>query len=176
MTRPEAVDVRHRVLDAIRRYPGIHLRGLERHLGESGPLVVYHVKNLVAHGYVEVRDHGGYSRHFPTTKARTAKIRPDDVPLLSLLREETALHVALILLDDGPQTHTQLLERMGGAKSTLSYHLAKLAEGGLVEREPGTHRVRLQDPDRVYRILLAHAPTPDLLDAFHDLWDSIYGD
>ena len=175
MAKKERPDVRQRVLNAIRKYPGIHLRGLERQLHESGPLVLYHVKHLVAHGYVEVRDQGGYARHFPTAKARAARISPADVPFVGLLREETALHVALILLDEGPKTNTELVERLKTAKSTVSYHLAKLAEAGLVEREPETARVRLRDPDRVYRILLTHAPTPDLLDAFHDLWDSIYG-
>lgn len=167
--------IRRRVYEEVLRYPGIHVRGLERNLGVSAPLAQYHLRKLVEEGWVEVHEQGGYSRHYPTRKGRTAHVSDEDMPLVGLLREELPLHVALLLLDHGPQTHAELVERLGVAKSTLSYHLAKMAAAGLVDREPGTTRLRLADRDRVYRLLLAYRPTPDLLDAFADLWEDLYG-
>jgi DNA-binding transcriptional ArsR family regulator len=58
----------------------------------------------------------------------------------------------------------------------VSYHLAKLAEAGVVEREPGGQRLRLADRDRMHALLLAYKPTPDLLDAFAALWGDLYGE
>lgn len=164
--------VRKQVYEAVRRYPGIHVRGIERNLGVSAPLVQYHLKHLVDEGFVEAHDQGGYSRYYPR---REVRVRDEDVPLLGLLREEVPLHVTLLLLDHGALTHGALVERMGLAKSTVSYHLAKLAEAGIVEREPGSARIRLAEGHRIRELLLAYNPTPDLLDTFADLWSDLYG-
>lgn len=171
----KAPTVRKRILDAVTRYPGIHVRGLERQIRESAPLVQYHLKRLVADGYVESHEQGGYHRYYPTPKVNAAtRPAPEDQPLLGMLREEVPLHIALLLLDHGPLTHGDLVARLGLAKSTVSYQLAKMAEAGLLVRDPGETRIRLADRDRIYRLLLAHQPTPDLLDAFADLWGDLY--
>lgn len=164
--------IRKQVYDAVRRWPGIHPRALERNLGVSAPLVQYHLKNLEKAGWVEGREQGGYTRYWP---AREAVVREEDRPLLGMLREEVPLHIALLLLDHGALTHGALVEALGMAKSTVSYHLAKLAQAGLVEREPGSARLRLAQPDRVHALLLAYSPTPDLVDAMAGVWDDLYG-
>lgn len=168
-------DVRKRVYDAVRKYPGIHVRGLERNLGISAALAQYHLKRLEEAGFVESQEQGGYTRYYPTSKGKSARVTEKDQPIVGVLREEVPLHIALLLLDHGALTHTQLVERMGIAKSTLSYHLTKLAELGIVEREPGSPRIRLAERDRIYRLLLAYTPTPDLRDSFADLWEDLYG-
>lgn len=167
--------VRQRVYDAVRRYPGIHLREIERQTGVSAPLTQYHLRKLVDEGFVELHEQGGYARHYPTAKGKSARVEPEDLPLVGLLREEVPLHIVLLLLDKGPLTHAQLVEELGNAKSTVSYHLAKLADAGIVERESGKTALRLADRERMYRLLLAYRPTPGLLDAFADLWGDLYG-
>lgn len=168
-------DVRQRVYDAVRRYPGIHLREIERQIGISAPLVQYHLRKLVEEGFVELHEQSGYARHYPTDKGKSASVEPRDLPLVGLLREEVPLHVVLLLLDRGPMTHTALVEELGIAKSTVSYHLAKLAEAGVVERVSNDARLHLADRERVYRLLLAYRPTPSLLDTFAKLWEDLYG-
>jgi predicted transcriptional regulator len=175
VARAEKPTTRTLVYDAIRRYPGIHVRGLERELKVSAALVQYHLKKLEAEGYVEAHDQGGYARYYPTEKGKAVRITPEDMPLLAVLREEVPLHVALLLLDKGPLTHGELVANLGIAKSTVSYHLAKLAETGLVDRVPGTAQIRLVDRERVYRLLLTYRPTAEFLDAFADLWEDLYG-
>lgn len=169
-------EVRKRVYDAVRRYPGIHLRGIERNLGVSAALAQYHVRRLEEAGFLESSDQGGYMRYYPTSKGKSARVSDKDQPIVGVLREEVPLHIALLLLDHGPMTHTQLVERLGVAKSTVSYHLAKLAELGVVTREAGSANLRLPERDRIYRLLLAYQPTPDLRDAFADLWGDLYGE
>lgn len=168
-------DIRTLVYDMIRTYPGIHLREVERQVGISATLAHYHLKSLAEEGYVDVHEQGGYTRYYPTSKGKAASVLPADLPILGLLREETPLHIVLILLDEGPCPHGEIHERIEGAKSTLSYHLHKLAEAGIVEREPGSHRIRLRERERIYRIMLAYRPTPGLRDSFADLWEGLYG-
>lgn len=172
---PERGTIRRSVYDAVRRYPGIHVRGLERALAVSAQLANYHLKRLVEEGFVEGHEQGGYTRYYPTSKGKGAKVTAKDLPVVGLLREEAPLHIVLLLLDHGPQTHAELVERAGGAKSTMSYHLHKLAEMGVVERVPTSPKLRLAERDRIYRLLLTYTPTPDLRDAFADLFDDLYG-
>lgn len=174
MRKARDASVRQRVYDVVRRFPGIHVREIERQLGESAQLVAYHLDRLGEAGFVESREHGGYTRYFPTSKGRSGRVREADREQLGLLREEAPLHIVLLLLDEGPQTHTELVERVGLAKSTVSYHLHKLAEARIIVREKDSSRLRLADRDRTYRLLLTYKPTPGLLDRFADLWGSLY--
>lgn len=167
--------IRQRVHAAVRRYPGIHVRGLERQLAISAPLAQYHLKRLVADGWLEARTQGGYARYYPTNKGDQTEIAGSDQRLLGVLREEVPLHIVLLLLDHGPQPHGAIVERTGLAKSTVSYHLAKMADVGLVDRVAGSVAIRLVDRERVYRLLLAHEPTPDLIETFANLWEDLYG-
>ncbi|HVL47691.1 MAG TPA: ArsR family transcriptional regulator [Candidatus Thermoplasmatota archaeon] len=173
--REDPVSTRQRVYASVRRYPGIHVRGLERELRISSALAQYHVRKLDEEGFIEGREQGGYVRYYPTSKGKAARVTERDIPLVGVLREQVPLHVALLLLDRGPLTHADLARELGVAKSTTSYHLAKLAEAGIVVREPGTPRLTLAERDRIYRLLLAYQPTPDFLDAFADLWSDLYG-
>lgn len=166
-------DVRQRVHDAVRRYPGIHLREIERQTGISAPLAQYHLRKLVDEREVESREQGSYLRFYPSTKGRRLPER--DRGVVGLLREEVPLHVVLLLLDKGPMTHTQLVEGLGVAKSTVSYHLHKLAEAGVVERRSKDTRIHLSDRERVYRLVDVNPPTPDLIDRFGRLWEDLYG-
>lgn len=168
-------DVRQRVYEAVRRYPGIHLREIERQTGVSAPLAQYHLRKLAEDAFVEHHEQGGYARYYPTAKGKSARVTKEDLPLVGLLREEVPLHVVLLLLDRGPMTHTELVGELRIAKSTVSYHLTKLAEAGVVVRASNTAKLGLADRERVYRLLLAYRPTQGLIDAFADLWGDLYG-
>lgn len=176
MGKTAPASVRQRVYDAARHYPGIHLRELERQIGESAALCQYHLGKLVEEGFVEAAEQGGYVRYFPTAKGKAASVTARDREALGLLRESVPLHIVLVLLDEGPLLHSEIVGKVGVAKSTTSYHLGKLADGGLVEREPGSKRVRLVDRERTYRLLLTYRPTPTLIEAFADLWQGLYGE
>lgn len=159
-----------RILGCVRRYPGIHLRGIERALGLSSPLVHYHLKELVARGLVVGERLHGYVRYFPADLPAPS---PDDRALLALLREDTPTALVLLLLDEGPLSHTDLARRAGLAKSTVTYQVDKLLEAGVLARDAAA--VRVADETRVRRLLRAHRPTPDLLARFRALWESFYG-
>ena len=158
----------------IRRYPGIHLRGLERELRMSSALVHYHVKQLEKAGKVVSAAVGGYTRYYATDL--------DDMPaadreLLAVLREEVPLHVVLLLLERGETTQGDLTDALGLAKSTVSYHVDKMVARGVLERlgsGPGV-RLRARDAPRLRRLLLAYEPTDDLRRRFGRLWGDFYG-
>lgn len=168
------VPVRKQVLDLIRKYPGLHVRGVEAQLGLSGPLALYHLRKLDERGYVESRESGGYLRYYPTAKAAPVGLTEADKKILGYLREEAPLGILLTMLDEGPLPNKDLADRLGLAASTLSYHLAKLGKDGVVH-QLADRRYAIRHPGRVEAILLTYNPTPDLLRRFADLWGGLYG-
>jgi predicted transcriptional regulator len=176
MAKPEAdkQSTRIKVYECVCKYPGIHVRGISRTLDIEVALVQYHLHALAEDKLVEFHEQGGYSRYYPTRKGKTPTVDPADVPLLGLLREEAPLHIVLTLLDQGPLTHREIADATKIAKSTLSYHLAKLAKEGIVERFPSSTRVRLAERGRIIRLLTAYKPTPEMRSAFEDLWGDLY--
>ena len=177
MARKAAGGTKALVAACIRRYPGIHLRGIERELGLSSGLVHYHVKALEAAGEALGASVGGCRRLFPKDAGGGRVLAPEDLDLLAALREEVAFHLVLLLLDGGPTPQADLVEETGLAKSTVSYHLERLVARGLlerVERPSGERVVRVRESARVRRLLLAYEPTADLQERFRGLWSDFY--
>lgn len=166
-------EVRRRVYRHVLDYPGVHLRGVEQQLGISSALASYHLHELEKGGWLRSYGMAGYVRWFPGPRSREAKLTLRERRLLGLMREEAAFQVTLVLLDRGAATHAQLVEALGLAKSTVSYHLAKMERAGLVKRRE--EEVVLADPDLAESLLLRYEPTPDLLGRFRKVWEDLYG-
>jgi DNA-binding MarR family transcriptional regulator len=167
-----------RVLACIRRYPGIHLRAIERELALSSALVHYHVKQLEGRGAIVSAPVGGYLRFYPKEVEESPDVTQGEMDLIAYLREEVPLHVILILLERGPVPQSTLAEDLDLAKSTVSYHVDKMAARDLLERETrsgGERVIRVKEPARLRRLLETYAPTKDLHEKFRDLWDDFYG-
>lgn len=162
------------ILACVQRYPGIHLRGVERELGVSSALVHYHVKQLEAKGLLVSALVGGYLRLYPKDAARP--LAGDET--LAVLREEVPLHVVLLLLERGSITQSELVESLGLAKSTVSYHVDKLVSRGLLVRREKASEIslRLKDARRVRKLLASYSPTPDLVEKFRGIWSDFYGE
>ncbi|MCZ4121702.1 ArsR/SmtB family transcription factor [Streptomyces sp. H39-S7] len=92
----------------------------------------------------------------PRTPATLAAL----AALAALLADETRASVCLALLDRRAWTSGELARHCGVAPSTISEHLTRLVDGGLlVQERQGRHRyVRLADPDtaRMIEDLAAH--------------------
>lgn len=172
----EDVETRRRILATVSRYPGLHLREIQRNVSTSARLAEYHLNRLEDLDLVTSIQEGGYRRFFPTQQERGALSRAEK-SWLGLLRQEVPLGVTLHLLEHGTARHGELLEVVDVSKSTLSHHLKKMQESGLVERRPpGTgRRLALADRDRVLALLRAHRPVPDLVSAYGRMWEAIFG-
>lgn len=165
--------VRRAVYRLVLQYPGIHLRGVEQQLGISSALASYHLHHLEKAGWLRSYEMEGYTRWFPGPRSREARLSRRERKLLGLLREEAALQVTLLLLDRGSLSHGELVGELGLAKSTVSYHLAKMERAGLLRRR--AEGVELVDAELAESLLLRFEPTPGLLGRFERLWRDLYG-
>lgn len=161
---------RQQILDAVRRYPGIHVRETARQVGTSVALVEYHVPFLQDQGLLTVEADGSYNRLYATDADAPA---PKHRPWLAILRQPFPLQVVTVLLDrDDAMRHAELVEATGMGKSKLSFHLRKLEKAGVVTKEDG--RFHLADRTTTETLLLRHRPTQDLTDRFADFWAAFY--
>jgi predicted transcriptional regulator len=164
-------DTRDRVAARVRADPGVHFNELVRALDLAPGQVQYHLRRLE---WVVEADLYGQTHYFPPG------YDADERRALALLRRETAADVVAVLLEAEPEAlaATAVTERVGIARSTLSWHLDRLTEAGLVGEERDAHNrvvLSLADPERTARLLRRAEPsTPErLVDRFTRLVDSL---
>jgi predicted transcriptional regulator len=162
-------DTRDRVGDRVRADPGVHFNELVRGLDLAPGQVQYHLRRLE---WVVEADLYGQTHYYPP------EYDEGERRALALLRRETAADVVALLLETGALPATEVAERVGIARSTLSWHVDRLTEAGLVgEERDHRNRVVLSpgDPEWTARLLRRAEPaTPErLVDRFTRLVDSL---
>ncbi len=166
---PLELEGRRRAHELITAYPGLHLREVARRLGVDVRTAEYHLRQLEKHGLAKGVDEGGFRRYFPrTADGRMELVDARDRTLLGVLRRPIPLFVSLVLLTRDEATYGELAKEAGVSPSTLSYHLGRMEQDGLIGKRG--EKYVLREPERVARLLYAHRPTEDLLDRFVDLW------
>lgn len=142
------------ILACVVENPGIHLRGIERHTALPLGQVLYHLDRLERMGLVASHRDRGFRRFFsPAVVSRSEK------PILSALRHEVPRRVVLGLLEAPGLAHKDLQRLTGVAGSTLSFHLQRLVESGVLlrTRASGATAYALADPDLAERDLQRYA-------------------
>ncbi len=150
--------------------PGLHLRELQRLLQLSFNSTRYHVERLAKSGEIVRVEEGGFSRLYPPGIAEKERV------LFSLARGETDRKILVRLASEARLSSRQLSEMTGLAKSTISEHLSRLTQLGVV-RGSQTHETEmlyeLEDPAGV-RLLISNQNATLIrkaTDRFIDLWE-----
>lgn len=139
-----ALPSRRAIFDHIRLVPGAHLRGIERELTMPFGQVLYHLDYLERHGLIVTRKDGGFKRYFVTNL-----VGRQEKGYIAAFRHEVPRKVAVLLLLDPGMTHRQLGAHLPVTGSTLSFHLAKMTEAGILARVPVEHEHRYQIVDEM---------------------------
>ena len=170
MEEPD-LESRRAIYAAVDETPGIHFRALLDRLEYAQGTVQYHLRALADEGLVDVSEDGQYTRYYPADEFDAA-----DQAVMNALRRTYSRRIIAHLLADGPLSTSELSERIEKAPSTVSWHLSKLHEAGLVEKDRDGRSVNyaLVDPDRARRLYTVHRPsfTDALVDRLLDLWDA----
>jgi len=163
------LDSRREIYRTVRGSPGIHFRGLLRELDYAQGTLQYHLRWLVEEGLVETDDDGEYTRYY------TAEFEPEDRAVMNALRREYSRRIVACIAADGPQTTNGLADRLERAPSTISWHLSRLHDAGVVTKERAGQHVEyaLDDPERVMRLYTVHKRsfTDRLVDNILGIWE-----
>ena len=162
---------RRAIYQQIADTPGVHFRALLDDLEYAQGTLQYHLRWLADEGIVEVSDDGKYTRYYPAAEFDEA-----DRAVMNALRREYSRRILAHLLADGPLSTTELSDRLDKAQSTVSWHLSKLAEAGIVTKERDGRSVAydVSNPDRVKYLYTVHRRsfTDKVVDRILGLWDS----
>jgi predicted transcriptional regulator len=172
------LEVRREIFEFITRFPGLHMREIQRKLGLSIALAEYHLNFLEKADFVSSIDEGGYRRYY----AKSGKgddagyaLGHHERKIVGLLRQKIPLQIALFLLKTGQASHKDISDSLGMAGSKLSFHLKKMEGLGVIrklKRMEG-RGYTIEDRAKVLRLLITFKPSQDMLDEFSDLWDGL---
>jgi predicted transcriptional regulator len=165
-------DTRERIREHVRTNPGVHFNALKRDLDIATGQTQYHLRRLCRGEEVDSEDLQGRTHYFEADAYDAWERRA-----LSLYRRETAREIATTLLEAEKLPAAALAERLGLARSTVSWHASALAEAELIEKAYGNNGrvvLRLRRPEETRRLLTEASPSlPDtLIDRFERLVDA----
>ena len=123
-------ETRRRILEYVSRHPGVHLRGLCRELGLAMGEAQYHVGRLEKEGRISSVRRGLYRFFYPPTILGE---RQKDV--LGMLSLDTPRELLLHLVENPNRSQAELAKATGVSQPTVSWHLKRLMELGVVQRE-----------------------------------------
>ncbi len=147
----------------ILRNPGLHLRALERDMRMGLGDLRHHLDFLEREGLILTATDGYRKTYFPGKKEFSG-----DKALLGLLRQSKPRAILLLLLNAESGGFDYLRKKVGVSKSTLSFHMKKLEEAGIVAVQEDRQRktYSLPDKDKVAELLITYRPS--FLDAAVD--------
>lgn len=119
-------DQRAAVYDAIRDSPGSYVAEISEETDLPRSTVRYHLRVLEDEDFVETEKIRGKCRYFPTDTENQA--------LTAVLAEDASASVLFAVARLEPANVSRIAAALDRAPSTVSHHLSRLDEDGLVER------------------------------------------
>jgi predicted transcriptional regulator len=136
------------ILKVICKNPGIRYRELARQTGFSNGVLTYHLNILEQFGYVNKFKHNNITRYYPLN------IPNSDLKIISHLCVYSERDIILFLLNQDFCTFSEIVEYLGKAPSTVSWHLKKLCEDGILTVHHGEYNLyRIDDKKLVNQML-----------------------
>jgi predicted transcriptional regulator len=137
------LDIRRKIYIKISKYPGLHLRELSRILNMPKSTLVYHINYLLKRNIISVEKSSGYERFYISRK-----FNKKDKELINVIREKVPQNLILyfclfpvtnqreiVSFAKRWENHWVKIPRnLKKHPTTLSFHLNKLVEHGLINR------------------------------------------
>jgi predicted transcriptional regulator len=128
-------DSQSNILKAISQYPGIRYKELARQTGFANGVLTYHLNILEQFGYVNKFRHNNITRYYPLS------IPSSDLKIISHLRVYSEKDIILFLLSHDFCTFNEIVEHLRKAPSTVSWHLKRLCEDGILVVHHGKYNL-----------------------------------
>jgi predicted transcriptional regulator len=167
------LETRQDIYDLIKKFPGLHMREIQRKLNIPIALAEYHLNIMEEAEVVSAIKEGGYKRYYEVSER--AKIGFGVRKQIGVLRQKIPLSIVLYLLKNKSAKPSNLSQALNINPSKLSFHLKKLRKINLIRRlKPveGKGYV-LVDEKMVHRLLLTYKPPMEMLEEFADLWENL---
>jgi predicted transcriptional regulator len=160
------LESRRKIYNLVEKNPGLHLSRIAELLEMRTSLVEYHLIFLEKNQIVIPSKESGYVRYYIK-----GSIGVDDKRIIAILRQDVPLRIIFYLLKNLRSQHRDILQSLDVSPSTLSYHLKKLVEHGIIGVQTyGEERgYFVVNKEEIMRLLLQYKPY-NLIDSFKDIW------
>ena len=121
------VDSKALILEQVTKMPGIRYRELLRQTGLANGTLEYHLKMLEKMYRVKVERHEGRrARYYPIS------FSSDETHIIGYVRNNVARQIVSFILSHDLCTFGEIVDHIKKAPSTVSWHLKRLSEGGII--------------------------------------------
>lgn len=166
-----ALETRRKIYNLIASSPGLHKREIARALNMSLSTIDYHLHYMEKREIVIGKQDGKYKRYFISEK-----IGAEDKKILSLLRQPTPRRILIFLLENPGAIHKEICKKIKKAPSTISFHLKKLVESGIVEEIHAGKEKKyfIRNREKIIDLLTTYRSTflDKAVDKFIEAWAS----
>jgi len=164
------LEARRRVFEAVRGNPGIHMRGLQRETGMPMGTLRYQLRYLERHGLIVEKKEGRMITYYPA--GGDSVVDAQDKRFLAVLRQEIPRLIVLHLMMHPHSSHGELKPHFRVSASTLSYHLKKLTDSGIISKD-SEGKYYVTDEERVAKVLITYRQTfvDSMVDSFVRFWE-----
>jgi len=148
-TKTLADNTKNTLLKSINNSPGIRYRELLRATGFSNGVMAHHLKKLEKSKRFKVRRYNRKSTRFYPLSTPTKELR-----VIDYISRRTPIQIVMFLSQHDSRTFKDIVQFTKKARSTLSWHLSRLGQGGIISVTVGRNRVyRLKNRDLVIRVM-----------------------
>ena len=148
MQTVQSADIKTSLLEQIEYTPGIRYRELLRRTGLVNGVLTYHLAALERANVIKVDRGLRITRYYPVN------VSEKESAILKYVRHEPIRQIVLFILEHDMPTFNEIVDHTGKAPSTVSSHLKRLKEAGIVSVRYGEcHLYRLVERDLVAEVL-----------------------
>jgi predicted transcriptional regulator len=145
------VDTKTMLLRNIEGNPGIRYRELLRMTGLANGVLTYHLAALEKTDVVKVDRQSRMTRYYPVS------VSDRESAILKFVRHDPVRQIVLYMLDHDLCTFNEIVGHTKKAPSTVSSHLKRLKEAGIISVRYGEYQLyRLAEKDQVAEVLLKY--------------------
>ncbi len=165
------LDVRKKIYGTIKRNPGLHFRELQRRVEIATGALQYHLDFLQKKHLVKTERETKFLRYY--------LVRQDfvETDLMGLLRQESIRRIAVFLMQRRFANNTTIAHEVGLSPSTTSWHLEKLAENNVIEKQRKGRKTyyKIVDKEKVAELLVKYRRSflDDVVNNFVEVWEEI---
>lgn len=147
------LEIRRIIYNYILKNPGIHLRELSRELHIPKSTLTYHLNFLRKQDMVFEKSERKFKRYYITQKVGNL-----DKEILSLIRKNIPRKIILFLFLYPGNSRLEISNDLGKSPTTISYHLQKLVEKGVIASYRSNRRkvYRLKNQKGMYKFFITY--------------------
>jgi len=132
-TTEQEEDIKVLLVKHIEQTPGIRYRELLRLTGLVNGVLTHHLAVLEKANVIKVYRESRVTRYYPVG------VSDKESAILKFVRHEPTREILLFILENEMCTFNEIVDHTGKAPSTVSSHLKRLREAGIVSVRHGEH-------------------------------------